>query len=397
MRGLARVHLLARQRGAALLILLALVSVILLYAVVTGLNRSAAGMGQARAQNTATALAQARDALIGYAVSQTAQPGILPCPDTDNDGSADSPCEAIDVTAIGRLPWKTLGLPDLRDGSGECLWYAVSANFKNSGTSGPSVVNSDSSGTLIVKDGTGADLLSPPNLAIAIVFAPGKILSSQSQDRTPPVGSTAVCGGNNAAANYLEGTNASAGTTYVTTSDSDTFNDRLLLVASADVITPVERRAAKEILQILADYRSGSSCNCYPWADFSDGASNAGDNYGRVPLLGALPDSWASRSITVPPWLTTNQWWWVFFYTIAPSETASHGAGTLAVDGVSGKSVVLITSGPAGGTRPAGSPGTWDNNWWGFYVDDSNNSDMGSNFITPSSTAYARDRIYTIP
>jgi hypothetical protein len=28
---------------------------------------------------------------------------------------------------LGRLPWKTLGLPDLRDGDGERLWYAVSS------------------------------------------------------------------------------------------------------------------------------------------------------------------------------------------------------------------------------------------------------------------------------
>jgi hypothetical protein len=31
---------------------------------------------------------------------------------------------------LGRLPWKTLGLPDLRDGHGERLWYAVSTKYK---------------------------------------------------------------------------------------------------------------------------------------------------------------------------------------------------------------------------------------------------------------------------
>ncbi len=31
---------------------------------------------------------------------------------------------------LGRLPWKTLGLPDLRDAFGERLWYAVSSKHK---------------------------------------------------------------------------------------------------------------------------------------------------------------------------------------------------------------------------------------------------------------------------
>ncbi len=31
---------------------------------------------------------------------------------------------------IGRLPWRTLGLEPLRDGNGECLWYAVSGSHQ---------------------------------------------------------------------------------------------------------------------------------------------------------------------------------------------------------------------------------------------------------------------------
>ena len=34
----------------------------------------------------------------------------------------------------GRLPWKTLAIPDLRDGAGERLWYAVSVRFKRNNT-----------------------------------------------------------------------------------------------------------------------------------------------------------------------------------------------------------------------------------------------------------------------
>jgi hypothetical protein len=69
MRGLATMQLPARQRGADLMILVALVSVIFIYAVVARLNRSAAEFAQGRAQKTAIALAQAKEALIAYAVT----------------------------------------------------------------------------------------------------------------------------------------------------------------------------------------------------------------------------------------------------------------------------------------------------------------------------------------
>ena len=124
-----------------------------------------------RDKKTAEALAQAKEALIGYAINvqfpnsnscyntfthinNCPRPGELPCPDTNNDGSADSCSNQSD--RLGRLPWKTLGLPDLRDGSGERLWYAVSNNFKNNprgncytaGSSG--CLNSDTMGTISV-------------------------------------------------------------------------------------------------------------------------------------------------------------------------------------------------------------------------------------------------------
>jgi hypothetical protein len=111
-------------------------------------------------------------------------------------------------------------------------------------------------------------------------------------------------------------------------------------------------------------------------------------------LLGALPHSWGSLGITVPAWLTNNRWWWVFFYAIGGPVTQSHSGGYLYVDGVYGTSVVLIATGPAGTGRPITSWG--GDSDWQYYVDDSNNSDMGTWFDTPSSTAYARDRLYTL-
>ncbi|HEV8519801.1 MAG TPA: hypothetical protein VGQ54_14595, partial [Burkholderiales bacterium] len=157
---------------------------------------------------TAAALAQAKAALIGYAVAwrldipgPTPRVGDFPCPDMNNDGTAGASCSNGGGTTLGRLPWKTLGLPDLRDGDGERLWYAVSTNFKNNPAtscvlpSDPGCLNSDSRGTITIRDSTGAlinDGSNPdpyiPSGAIAVVISPGSILQRQGtaspQDRS---------------------------------------------------------------------------------------------------------------------------------------------------------------------------------------------------------------------
>jgi hypothetical protein len=122
-----------------------------------------------------------------------------------------------------------------------------------------------------------------------------------------------------------------------------------------------------------------------------------------VPLLGAATAStpeWADLGITIPSWLKDNNWWYVFFYTVSDNQSAWHGAGTLTVDGVAGTSVVLITTGTivAGDNRPKGTPGSWVDTDWPFYVDDPENSDLGVVFVTPTphTPAYAKDRLYTL-
>jgi hypothetical protein len=380
----------------------ALIAVGTLAIVLSAVSSTSTSIANRRSQIDALVLATAKEALIGYAASQSTQPGVLPCPDTDNDGSADAPCAATGVTALGRLPWKTLGLPDLRDGAGECLWYAVSSNFKNSGVSGPAVVNSDSAGTLFVNDGAGNPLPSPSSPAAAIVFAPGKALAGQA--RTPPLGPATICGGNNVAANYLEGNNAVAGTAYLFPNSSETANDRLQLVSTTDVMTVVEQRAAREILQLLAAYRSGSSCNCYPWADSNfNGSSNSGTRYGGIPLLTASPESWSSAAGTNPAgtWLGTNQWFRTIYYAVSQRDADGGSAGDprFTVDTTTNVRVVILSTGPAlaGDGRPSIN--------WANYVEDAENRDNNNTFCRPGPSAvapctptstYGRDRLYTI-
>jgi hypothetical protein len=273
MRGLASTHLPARQRGAGLLILVALVSVVLLYAVVTGLSRSAVDMAQARAQKTSIALAQAKEALIAYAVtykdthddpgtSSYIVPGYLPCPEMvatiSNEGVAAGSCGGTFVSQLGRLPWRTLGLDALKDGSGECLWYAVSGTYKNNpnGVSGStttsSMMNWDTNGQFNVMDANGTSFLAgstPDTDAVAVIFAPGGAVSGQ--NRTPVAG-TAACGGNYTAAAYLETANginnsvvsatASAQSTFIAGTSSSTFNDQLVYITRADMWNAIKKR-----------------------------------------------------------------------------------------------------------------------------------------------------------
>src|SRR5215813_8083879 len=96
----------AGQRGQAMLL-----SVLLLGVGVSAIVFSFVTPAKTAIESdkkTAAALKQARDALIGRAAADQTIPGSLPCPDTDDDGSAElfagNQCPAY----LGRLPWRTL-------------------------------------------------------------------------------------------------------------------------------------------------------------------------------------------------------------------------------------------------------------------------------------------------
>jgi type II secretory pathway pseudopilin PulG len=266
----------ARQRGAALLALLAMVSVMLIFAYVAGLNRSSVDMAQARARQTSTALAQAKEALIAYAVTYNdthdsppnyTVPGYLPCPDlgpgSNVEGTAAPNCGAFLVSAMGKLPWKTLGLDRLIDGSGECLWYAVSGTYKNSpngvtsnNTTSNNLMNWDKNGLFKVVDSNNNTLAgaSADTQAVAVIFAPGGPLAGQ--NRATGTG-TSNCGGNYNAAAYLDSAVvggatvnnstvsavASAVSTYHAGTPTASFNDELTYITRADIWNAVKKRS----------------------------------------------------------------------------------------------------------------------------------------------------------
>lgn len=247
------------QRGAALLVML----VILVMGAMTFLVRSLSTSAQktARQETTAQALAQAKEALIGYAASDSNRPGELPCPDIDGDGkltmgtdySFGSP--PLCTSFIGYLPWFTLGLPELRGGNNEKLWYALSTNFYAGNNT---ALNSDTPGQLSI---TGNLNLS--NVA-AIVFAPGAPLCGKTHN-------------SNNVADFLEAGDGTT-TSYFLKSFSDDcnapYNDNLLAVTASQIFQPVEKRVGGEIKQMLKTYYS--AWGAYPFAaPFSDPSTSS--------------------------------------------------------------------------------------------------------------------------
>jgi hypothetical protein len=265
---MARRHLRRLQTGAALLIFL----VLLIMGVLTYLvnNLSPETLEAQRERITREALTQARDALIGYALryreEQAAQTppkpdrpyGFLPMPDPGtsrfNSGQQNPSCNtegcAMDFingsfpgqheTIVGRLPWKTLGLPPLRDGYGECLWYVVSAHHKSLEFDPNIPMNWDTLGHLdvVVANGTNAlnsMLANAHDRPVAIIYAPGSPLPGQDRSDSATDDITA-CRGNYDAANYLDPVNAAnlagvsnylggAKSASGVTGDSDLTND----------------------------------------------------------------------------------------------------------------------------------------------------------------------------
>jgi hypothetical protein len=381
-------------RGQALLALLLMLSIAAMLLVYG--STSEAGRTVKRERKTLATIEYARQALIGRAIGDASRPGSLPCPDGDDDGSADLFVGSTCPTYIGRLPWRTLGLGDLRDASGERLWYALSPPFRDHPAAPP--LNSDARGTLTVYSGSEATTISRD--AVAVVFSAGGALGTQRRDS-----STAQCATDgkhirrdHCAANYLDAasgfTNASAIGPYVAAPPTSVYNDRLALIIAADFMPLVEQRVALEIRNALLAYRRTSACRCYPWADSSnDGLSDSGSSRGRLPVGQALPEQWGAQAL--PAYVAQNDWARTIHYAVARTALETSGTActacvdtSLAVDGVRGYELLLLTAGYA--HSPAPRTAIAD------YIDDVENRDGDDQYVTPTSRAADRDRIYAV-
>ncbi len=320
------------QQGLVAILVLVIVSLITVGLIFNLINSSS--IKAARINQTGKALIQAKEALIGFSVGSDNMPGALPCPDGNNDGVSDS-CSA--ATSIGRLPWKTLGISDIRDGDGECLWYALSPVFRNTlnvstrGGSQPAL-NSATAGSITVLNEQAIALPAPVNTVIAVIIAPSAPLNSQSRTT---LGST-VCGGNITASNYLDlsnGINNATGNlvgnnlSFIMGKLDSTFNDRLIYITQEDLYKPLQKRISREMMgnfsvfKGLYDYYQNSTPlpHYYPCpATVVTGAQDCTASTGYIPYSDSQ-----MKYPSLGTWLINNGWFSLTRYDYTTSTQIS--------------------------------------------------------------------------
>jgi hypothetical protein len=399
------------QGGFALMALLAILATGMLYFLVNQLDAGA--MRRRQDEVTTQALAQAKEALIAWSAVNDSVPGRLPCPEdtgkigTVLEGQALLNCG--NAVAVGRLPWRTLGLDRPRDGYGEPLWYVLSAGFRDS------PINSQTPAALTIDGVAGS--------AVAIVFSPGPPLTGQPRApvsaATPPIVN-----------NYLDLSNRDGDSAFVTTGPSGAFNDRLLPISHQDLFTAVGKRVAGEVARALLVYYCGSSGNIdgnqnclgpggartFPRpASFADASclgtakilaacnSAAAGNEGRLPANPDVP--WTTYDVLSPlsgaingTWFQGNGWRELVYYAVSdkcmgPALNCGKPGTYLSVNGTANIKVTAIVAGSAlGGQGRVGGQRLIAAN----YLEGDNASLADNSFASSPISAAFNDIVGTI-
>jgi hypothetical protein len=280
---------------------------------------------------TIRALGQAKEAVLGYALNYVdrypGKYGFLPCPDMDDDdatsweeGVSHGNCGVRYESQLGRFPWRTLGLPPLYDGTGECLWYAVAGSYKASSSAQATMLNEDSSGSLEVLAAEETGALSSltgsqaQDLAVAVIIAPGKMIANQSRITTG--NAVDICGGHYGAISYLEkiagidnaqiqlddSLNLPDKIYQVVTSQDDEgfINDRFIYITREELFSRIRQRTdfmkkmqelTRTVAKCIANYATSTEDKRLPWAapvTLSDYRLNAAYNDNSDLLVGRV-------------------------------------------------------------------------------------------------------------
>ena len=394
------------QKGAALLIIM--LGLIAATATVLLLNLSRDDLRTRQLNQTQAMLATARAALIDYAVLNPdlnpTEPHSLPCPDIDGsggfqDGEAHTTaCGSAGVSMLGRLPWRSLGIPALKDATSACLWYVVSGSWKNAGVDTAAMVNLDSNGQLQLFDVESASIregVSADERPVAMVIAPMQPLPGQIR---PGSASGIDCVPGATAADYLD-TDTSSGLSNsslggssdaidvlaVVAGSRDDHNDRIVTISRADIerrvtgrgdflgsmrslglaaATCISNYGANNPLGVddkrlpwpstvtLADYRSNSAYDDSDSGIFSGRLADIVDNSNAATgnsIARVLSDC---DSLVVPAWTAARLAQWQhwkdhFFYAVSGSfspaaATPSTCGSCLTVNGSGQYAAVLI-------------------------------------------------------
>lgn len=192
-----------RQQGAVLLLMTLVLAVSATAFAFKALNQS--NVQIEREKITLNALTEAKAAVIGWSVSHPNLPGSMPFPDRNGDGNYDGNSDCYTGTfnysfLLGQLPWlgqtnPCTALPltgfgvDVRDGSGNRLWYAVSRNLVHDYQTGtdpiinPGIITSPTYNWMTVYDKRG-NLIS--NRVAVVIIAPGAIVGAQDRSAAAP-------------------------------------------------------------------------------------------------------------------------------------------------------------------------------------------------------------------
>jgi type II secretory pathway pseudopilin PulG len=331
------------QRGFALLV--TLLVLVIGAATVFISARSTSGDG-AREQASSRLLADAHRAVNTYAQfgGTNNKPGALPCPDTSepddagNAGVAGSHCQGTpDPVYLGRMPWRTVDLPDDSGHTGPGIWYAIDGDYQDH--TQPGALNAESAAGLTL---LGAGLPGTGQPRVAVLIVPGPALAGQEGRPGTDV------------EDYLEGENADGDTTFRDCSDVADCNDRVIGITRDQLFDRVQRRVVDGIARALdnAEERLGhlpwasafgdSTMSCEP--DLTRGrlARNPGGCAGSEPWLRDEDFDGGDA------WITDNAWDELVVYEVDPDcgeGGTGCGTGDLTLNGEANYDAILAAAG----------------------------------------------------
>ncbi len=236
------------QRGLALLIFAILISLVSITVYFNSL--SVTDLKNEQKKSSGKLMGNAKKALLAYAITYSdthaGEYGFLPCPDINDEGAIDeggshSYCGSTGKNAIGLFPWASLETGLMRVGTGNCLWYVVSGDYKSSPKQ--KMLNEDTNGTFRLYrqydengDGNPDEVLiagsQPQDRPVALIIDPGRPLGAQSREFI----NGSVCGLDYDATHFMEG-NGNIDNS-VLTNVADTIDDFIHAEVDSDQLIP---------------------------------------------------------------------------------------------------------------------------------------------------------------
>ena len=279
-----------RQRGAALLALLAVLVLGASWFLVSRLDALSADFTARDRVYNAAALNRAKQALIGYVAAQAVKagednPGAFPCPEapgsfnsaTGSDGRTQTP--SCTLPMVGRFPWRTVGTDKLIDASGEPLWYVVASGWSKPGplSTDTTIINSNCTNDATMTCFSGQLTVDgQANAAVALIIAPGPAFKVPAAAGCTAWNQVRSATGTPDWRNYLECENATspADAAFISKGPSGSFNDQVIKITAAEILPGIEaaiaNRIGREIVPLLPSVYTSSF-----WPQFYSGATPA--------------------------------------------------------------------------------------------------------------------------